>query len=119
MVTYRDRIRAYERTALWRARSRLFRVQHGYFCDACGRKGRIDAHHIQYGKLDGMEPDWMLRGLCRDCHTDVHERTRHGANLPDATNAVIRAQGRRKRKRGLRRLLSAAVIGVVWGAGPR
>lgn len=88
--TFPEKIRDYERSPRWVARSARFRKTHPR-CQACGRYG-VDAHHITYDRaFTGREPDGDLRALCRTCHQAVHGLTRHPNRWPlrYATDQVI------------------------------
>lgn len=42
------------------------------FCESCGVKNHLEAHHIRYGSLyDILTKDLLT--LCRSCHTNLHE----------------------------------------------
>jgi len=92
--TFRDRIHAYERTELWRDRSRRFRASRRVQqCEACRRPGIEDVHHASYDRaFTGNEPDADLRGLCHRCHMAIHQLTSsHGGSMSlwDATSFVL------------------------------
>ena len=40
-------------------------------CERCGKRGRLDVHHVTYARL-GREADGDLVALCRACHAAVH-----------------------------------------------
>ena len=42
-----------------------------YPCEMCTRRA-VDIHHIKYKSRGGTDNIENLIGLCRDCHTDVH-----------------------------------------------
>lgn len=93
-AAFRDRIHAYERTELWRERSRRFRASRRVQqCEACRRPGIEDVHHASYERaFTGREPDSDLRGLCHRCHMAIHELTpSHGGSMSlwDATRFVL------------------------------
>ena len=56
-----------------RARRAAFN-RDGWRCRACGKAGRLEAHHV--GRLDrGADPYDVagLRTLCRPCHIELHQ----------------------------------------------
>lgn len=92
---YRDSIHAYERTPVWKLRSRQFRDRHGPKCDGCGvitnRSNPMHAHHRTYPRaLNGTERDKDLRGVCGSCHQAIHRLARGRVSLEDATDWVVR-----------------------------
>jgi hypothetical protein len=115
---YRNRIRAYEATPTWAARSARYRRTH-HQCQGCGLATRhLDVHHITYAHaFHGQEPDTDLRALCRPCHTRVHDLTRQGFNLADATTRVItgRLPHPSRRPRARRRVPTPVLLlSVLW-----
>lgn len=86
---YARRIEAYENSDVWRARAARFRRHHGNVCQACGATP-VDVHHRSYKRaFFGNEPDSDLRALCRADHRHVHDLTRLGWTLADATDHVV------------------------------
>ena len=60
------------------ARKAVFR-RDGWRCTACGRPGRLEAHHVtpleKEPNQDPYDPN-DLATLCRSCHIDLHRRER-------------------------------------------
>lgn len=61
----------YIHSAAWRRRAARVRMRQGYRCKECGRRARLDVHHLTYARL-GCERASDLEGLCRPCHNRRH-----------------------------------------------
>ena len=49
----------------------------GFRCRACGRPGRLEAHHVKPLQKGGDPFDLdNISTRCRDCHIDLHRRQR-------------------------------------------
>lgn len=44
----------------------------GHRCRWCGRRSRLEVHHIFYLSAGGPNADWNLIVLCLDCHAKAH-----------------------------------------------
>jgi len=42
-------------------------------CETCGRKGKVDIHHLNYKRLYNVKTS-DLKTLCRGCHIEVHKK---------------------------------------------
>jgi 5-methylcytosine-specific restriction endonuclease McrA len=71
----RWRYRRYLRSAHWRALRKQVLRRAGGRCEACGRAGRLDVHHLTYARR-GNELLGDLQALCRDCHDKAHGNAR-------------------------------------------
>lgn len=58
-------------------------------CWSCGRKGRLDLHHVTYERL-GRERIGDVVAICRTCHDEVHDLHDRGKakNLQSATDKI-------------------------------
>lgn len=57
----------------WSRFRRRLLDERGWRCEACGRAGRLELHHVE-GVQDGgavFDPS-NVRILCRTCHANVH-----------------------------------------------
>src|SRR5215472_6542644 len=53
----------------WKAIQRQVRSRAGWRCQACGRRGRLDVHHVIKRSRGGSDFDLdRLVALCRACH---------------------------------------------------
>ena len=41
-------------------------------CQACGKYGRIDKHHLKTRGSGGSNDEFNLIQLCRSCHQSIH-----------------------------------------------
>ena len=66
----------------WERTRRAAFERDGWRCRACGRAGRLEAHHVRPLERGGdpFDPD-NLETLCRSCHIDLHRRTRTPAEI--------------------------------------
>lgn len=55
----------------WLATAKDARARAGQQCQDCGKKTRLDVHHLTYARL-GEELDADLMALCRTCHRARH-----------------------------------------------
>jgi len=120
---YYDGYDSFLRSPLWRGRRGAWLRKHGGFCRACGKRGLLDVHHLEYPpSLLGREPDECLTALChgKRCHFTAHRYFESGAyeSMRAATAAFIVDSRDHRRKvkarrswvrRGLRRLLAPRV----------
>ena len=59
----------------WARVSRMARDRDGWRCRACGRAGRLEAHHVRPVHQGGDLLDLAnTRALCRSCHIAIHRR---------------------------------------------
>lgn len=45
-------------------------VARGSACEVCGKSGRLDVHHRDFGKTDHSEGNLLV--VCRACHKTLH-----------------------------------------------
>lgn len=52
---------------------RYIRSRDGYVCSnpSCGRRLRLDVHHIDYNRYNTIKENCI--SLCRDCHRMIHQ----------------------------------------------
>ena len=59
----------------WERTRRAAFERDGWRCRACGRPGRLEAHHVRSLERGGAPFDLAnLETLCRGCHIDRHRR---------------------------------------------
>lgn len=49
---------------------KYIRTRDGYLCSICGRRLRLDVHHIDYNRYNTIKLNCI--SLCRDCHNGIH-----------------------------------------------
>jgi 5-methylcytosine-specific restriction endonuclease McrA len=71
-LDYRPAYAEYMASATWK-QVRLWKLERaGWKCERCGRKGKLDVHHLTYDRL-GRELLTDLQALCRLCHQSCHD----------------------------------------------
>ena len=73
-MSWRDRARPIDRRRWARVRRQVFQ-RDNWRCRACGKAGRLEAHHVQPLHKGGAPFDLdNLETLCRGCHIEAHRR---------------------------------------------
>ena len=95
--TYWNRASAFYDTDFWRELSGQCKARDGHRCTTCGKRGRLEAHHViprppvpQPTALDVLG---NLITQCTPCHAEVHGRKR-GEGIK-----IFRAPSARRRLR--------------------
>jgi len=70
-----DRYRRVMASPGWRRRRAQTIRRAGRRCQACGRRGPLDVHHLSYAHLGDERPDELI-ALCGPCHSRLHGRLR-------------------------------------------
>ena len=55
------------------------RIQREYFCEVCGRGGKLHKHHWSYAEENWLDITW----LCPKCHNEEHARLLQLNSDPD------------------------------------
>ena len=55
------------------------RLQREYFCEVCGRGGKLHKHHWSYAEENWLDVTW----LCSKCHGREHARLNELGRDPD------------------------------------
>lgn len=71
---------AYLQSFSWRFRRWLRLNYAGHKCEKCGRRDRLQCHHLNYERL-GKERLSDLQILCTDCHALADEERRYNKGL--------------------------------------
>ena len=80
-MSWRDRDRPIDRRRWARSRRAAFE-RDGWRCQACGRPGRLEAHHVTPLHRGGAPFDLEnISTRCKGCHLDAHRRKRSAAEL--------------------------------------
>jgi 5-methylcytosine-specific restriction endonuclease McrA len=82
----------------WRTKARAIRRRDHNRCRDCGRRSKLEVHHLRYGTPGGpcgrcvllSVPDDVLISLCGDCHDRRHGRIALLPPLPPVNLTPIR-----------------------------
>lgn len=72
-VRRRWQYRRYLRSGAWQALRKQVLRRAGWRCEDCSKRGPLDVHHLTYERF-GHERLSDLTALCRECHTQRHQR---------------------------------------------
>lgn len=103
--TYRLKYLDYLDSEHWKELRKAKFALTGYKCECCGRKERIQLHHINYRNWYDCTPDDLI-ALCHSCHTDLHSAMAVNGTRADhydraQTVDLIRSYRKREREQPL------------------
>lgn len=77
--------KAYLASPAWQTKRKAALMRAGHRCQACGRKGALQVHHLTYVRLTQELPTDLVT-LCKSCHAVADE-------VRKANNRARRAGG--------------------------
>ena len=70
----RSEYNRYMRSDIWHAIRDAKLACASHKCERCGKRARLDVHHLTYDRFGGDERMTDLQVLCRPCHNKAHGR---------------------------------------------
>ncbi len=70
----RAEYKRYMRSDAWAAIRDVKLACAAHKCERCGKRARLDVHHLTYDRFGGDERMTDLQVLCRPCHNKAHGR---------------------------------------------